>query len=69
MRDCGACKCYVCGHPQCTHSICRGMIDTEQDCTKRNCGRFIFDSEKLRDYLIGNLERSKHDLSSESNEG
>lgn len=69
MRDCGACKCYVCGHPQCTHSICRGMIDTEQDCTKRDCGRFIFDSEKLRDYLIGNLERSKHDLSGESNEG
>ena len=45
------------------------MIDTEQDCTKRNCGRFVFDSEKLRDYLIGNLERSKHDLSGESNEG
>ena len=63
MRNCGACKCYVCGHPQCTHSICRGMIDTERDCTKRDCGKFIFDSEKLLDYLLGNPERSTDGIS------
>lgn len=28
------------------------MLDTERDCTKRECGRFIYDTEKIKDYLL-----------------
>lgn len=52
-KNCGRCKCYICGHPNCARSLCRGSHYLENCRERPDCGRFLFDSEKLRDVLLG----------------
>ena len=59
--NCGSCKCYICGHPHCQRRLCRGERSETCRWSKEDCGRFIFDSEKLRDALLGQKEVAEHE--------
>lgn len=56
MDKCGSCKCYICGYSHCGRSLCRGEQKSTCQFSKKGCGKFVFDAEKLRDKLIPEKE-------------
>jgi hypothetical protein len=52
MLNCGRCKCYICGYSHCQRSLCRGSRADKCKAERFDCGRFVFDAEKLRDALM-----------------
>ena len=51
-RDCGSCKCYICGNPHCLRSLCHKDNPLENCQQKEDCGKYIYDSAKQLEAIM-----------------